>query len=95
MKAGFFLFSGVSWRAGCPGTDNPSVCFCLCVHMCVCNTSRTVKVSSFPLWQPFGVMKESWGGVERRGCLYFLLRCMVRSKVDPMATDVPVAEQRP
>lgn len=59
---------GVSWKVGCPGTDSPSVCFCLCTFMCaLVNTSRTVKVSSFPLCRPFDGMKES--GV-RGGAVY-------------------------
>lgn len=61
-----FFFSGVSWKVGRPGTDNPSVCLCVCLCVCTCalaNTSRTVKVSSFPLCRPFDGMKERGGAV--------------------------------
>ncbi len=67
---------------------------CVCVYVCTCavNTSRTVKVSSFSLWWPFDGMRESGG---EGGAVYISpVLYNTRSKVDPMETDIPVAEQR-
>lgn len=72
MKAQGFFFPGLVGRWAVLVLTIPvCVCVCVCAQTLV-NSSRTVKVSSFPLCWPFDGMKESEG----RGCLYLLQRCI-------------------
>lgn len=81
-----------SFKVGRPGSDSPTVVLFFCVFLVHVCTSRTVKVSSFPLSWPFDGMEESGRGGEGLFIIFTPVLCDTRSKVEPMETNIPGAD---